>query len=119
MVGTRERGPSYPLATALLGEWAGLRPDDGTPLYLLGKNLHGEGRFREAAGYLDRALARTIALPSLLEEAWRVRLLAACAEGDLAAARRALAGFEALSTPTPARRAGARAVATRCGATSP
>jgi len=119
LVGTRERGPSFPLAAALLGEWAGQRPDDGTPLYLLGKNLHGEGRFREAAAYLDRALARSIALPSLREEAWRVRLLAACAEGDLPAARRALAGFEALPTPSRARRAGARAVATRCGATSP
>ncbi len=119
LVGARERGPSFPLAAARLGEWAGQRPDDGTPLYLLGKNLHGEGRFREAAVYLDRALARSIPLPSLLEEAWRVRLLAACAEGDLPAARRALAGFEALPTPTTARRAGARAVATRCGVTSP
>ncbi len=119
LVGARDRGPSFPLAAARLGEWAGMRPDDGTPLYLLGKNLHGEGRYREAAAYLDRALARSISLPSLLEEAWRVRLLAACAEGDLLAARRALDGFEGLPTPTAARRAGARAVATRCGVVNP
>lgn len=115
LVGDRDRGPNLLLAAARLGEWAGARPEDGTPLYLLGKNLYGDGRYREAAAYLDRALERALALPSVREEAWRMRLLAACAVEDLPAARRALAGFEALATPSPARRAGARAVAARCG----
>ncbi|MBN2191920.1 MAG: hypothetical protein JW751_03820 [Polyangiaceae bacterium] len=116
LVGARDRGPDFALAAARLGEWAGQRPDDGTPLYLLAKNLYGRGRFTEAADYLDRALTRSLLLPSLREEAWRVRLLAACAIEDLPAARRAYAAYTGLLTPSEARRAGTYAVARRCGA---
>lgn len=116
LIGSVERGPDFGLAAAHLGEWAATRPQDGTPLYLLGRNLYFRGHWVESARYLDRALARSFPRPSLLEEAWRVRLLVACALGDLASARRARTVYSSLPGPSPALCAGTLAIARRCGA---
>ncbi len=79
--------------------------ENGLPSYLLGKNLFGRGRFREAADYLDQALARKLSLPRVAREAWRTRLTLACAAGDSAAKARALSALRADPGLSSARRA--------------
>jgi tetratricopeptide (TPR) repeat protein len=116
-----ELGPSWDVAAGKLGEWSALDPrDGGLADYLLGRNLSQRGRYRNAAEYLERSLARGLPDASVLDEALRLRMIAACATGDLAAADRArerLAG----RLSSRARRGSLARFAERCGilATAP
>jgi tetratricopeptide (TPR) repeat protein len=85
-----ELGPSWDVAAGKLGEWSALDPrDGGLSDYLLGRNLGQRGRHRHAAEYLERALSRGLSDDSVLDEALRLRMIAACANGDVESAGRA------------------------------
>lgn len=107
-------GPSWDVAAPLLGEAAARIPTDGLADYLIGRNLLGRGRFFDAIRHLDRALARPIEVPRVLEEALRVRVIAGCAIDDSKGAEPALDRL--LEMPIrEARRAGILRFAERCG----
>jgi tetratricopeptide (TPR) repeat protein len=117
LIGDVLLGPSFEVAAAKLGEWHAARPDDGLPPYLLGKNFYARGRWQEAAAYLDRALELRLDLPLVAREAWRSRLIVACALEDHAAARRAMAALLSRSDLSPAQREGVARLSARCGMT--
>jgi hypothetical protein len=109
-----ELGPSWDVAAAKLGEWAAAEPATGLADYLLGRNLMLRGRHRHAARYLDRALSRGMAEPSVLDETLRLRLVIACALADPPSAR-PLRDRILSRTHSPARRAALAQFAERCG----
>jgi tetratricopeptide (TPR) repeat protein len=115
LVGDPLLGPGWDLAAPKLAEWAAAEPEQGTPEYLLGKNLYGRGRYSEAAQYLDRALAKVISEPRILREALRTRLVLACALNDKAKAEQSFRAL--LDSPGlgESRRAGFARLAERCG----
>ena len=114
LVGDPILGAAFEVAAPRLAEWAHAEPENGLPSYLLGKNLFGRGRFVEAAGYLDQALAKRLNLPRVVREAWRTRLTVACALGESAAKVRALDALRADPELSPARRATVERLALRC-----
>ncbi len=114
LVGDPILGASFEVAAPRLADWANAEPANGLPSYLLGKNLFGRGRFREAADYLDQALAKKLSLPRVAREAWRTRLTLACAVGDSGAKARALSALRADPGLSPARRAAIERLALRC-----
>jgi tetratricopeptide (TPR) repeat protein len=115
LVGSAREGSSFGVAAALLGEWAGHDPEDGTPRYLIGRNLFQQGQWEAAARALDEALERRIELPRLRREAFRVRAVLGCAQGDRARARAAYQRYLAEPGESEARREGMRRFAARCG----
>ncbi len=118
LIGDGELGPAWDVAAPLIQAWADREPNHDVPPYLLGRNVFSAGRYKEAASYLERSIALEPRLPSVRREALRLRLIAACALGDVpgvgAALERAVADPELL----PARRAGLERLAERCGHTS-
>ena len=115
LIGDPTLGSSWDVAAPKLAEWAQVDPEQGTAEYLLGKNLYGRGRFREAAACLDRALAKRLELPRIYREALRTRLVVACALNDQAAGNRTLEQLLAAAGLSPWRRAGISRFAERCG----
>jgi uncharacterized protein HemY len=113
-VGDLELGPNWGVAAALLGAWAEARPEEGTAEYLLGRNLFQQGRWRDAAGYLDRALGRSLPLGSVELEALRLRLVVACAEADRKAAEQAHRRLVARPGLSPALRQEVAGLERRC-----
>ena len=87
LIGEPGRGPDQRHAFALLGAWMAEAPDDGLPAYLIGRGLFGSEAWPDASGYLDKALARDLREPRVVLEALRLRIIAACAQQDDAAAR--------------------------------
>ena len=114
LIGDPILGASFEVAAPRIAEWRAAEPHNGLPAYLLGKNLFGRGRFAEAAEYLDAALASEIALPRVAREAWRTRLVLACAVNDGIAEGRALAALRADPGLSAARRATIERLAARC-----
>jgi tetratricopeptide (TPR) repeat protein len=114
LIGDPILGAAFEEAAPRLADWASAEPDNGLPRYLLGKNLFGRGRFSEAAEYLDAALARQLNLPRVKREAWRTRLILACAVGDAPAETRALHALRSDPGLSPARRATVERLAQRC-----
>jgi tetratricopeptide (TPR) repeat protein len=114
LIGDPVLGASFEVAAPRIAEWAAAEPKNGLPPYLLGKNLFGRGRFAEAAEYLDAALANELSLPRVAREAWRTRLIVACATGDGAAEARALTALRADEGLGEARRATIERLAKRC-----
>ena len=114
LIGDPLLGASFEVAAPRLATWAALEPENGLPHYLLGKNLFGRGRFLEAADYLDQALAKKLSLPRVTREAWRTRLILACALSDVAARARSLDAIRADPELSPARRAALERLAERC-----
>jgi len=114
LIGDPVLGASFEVAAPRLAEWRASEPQNGLPVYLLGKNLFGRGRFGEAAEYLDAALASDLPLPRVKREAWRTRLILACAMGDARAKDRALAALRADGGLSAARRATVERLAQRC-----
>jgi tetratricopeptide (TPR) repeat protein len=115
LVGDLELGPNWGVAAALLGAWAQARPEDGTAHYLLGRNFFQQGRWRDGAEHLDRALERPLPLPSVELEALRLRLVVACAEADRKAAEQAYARLMARPGLTPALKEEVAGLGRRCG----
>lgn len=114
LIGDPVLGASFEVAAPRIAEWSAAEPHNGLPPYLLGKNLFGRGRYTEAAAYLDAALGRELALPRVQREAWRTRLIVACATGDAAGKARALAALRADTGLNAARRATIERLAVRC-----
>ena len=115
LIGDSVYGPSWDVAAPLLAEWAEREPEQSLPPYLLGKNLYGHGRPVEASGYLDRAIGATTSLPRVARETQRMRMIAACALGDRRAAQVAFKTLIDDPELVPARKAGLRSLAERCG----
>jgi tetratricopeptide (TPR) repeat protein len=115
LIGDSVYGPSWDVAAPLLAEWQLLEPEQSLPPYLLGKNLYGHGRPVEAAGYLGRAVGASHALPRVLRETQRMRLIASCALGDQRDAQNAFKALIDDPELVPARKAGLRSLAERCG----
>jgi tetratricopeptide (TPR) repeat protein len=114
LIGDPILGAAFEVAAPRLADWASAEPQNGLPSYLLGKNLFGRGRFAEAAEYLDDALGKRLSLPRVQREAWRTRLILACAVGDGVAETRALTALRADSGLSRARRATVERLAERC-----
>jgi hypothetical protein len=77
-----EQGPSWDVAAPKLGEWSARDAASGLADYLVGKNLFNRGRIKDAALYLDRALSRSLPAERIVDEALRLRFVAACALFD-------------------------------------
>jgi tetratricopeptide (TPR) repeat protein len=114
LIGDARLGTSFGVAASRLATWAAADPDDGTPDYLLAKNLYVQGRWQEAGRDLDAALARQLSLERVRREAWRLRVVLSCAEGDTAGARRAFARWQAQPGVSQARQAGMARIMARC-----
>jgi tetratricopeptide (TPR) repeat protein len=114
LIGDPVLGAAFEVAGPRLADWARAEPENGLPSYLLGKNLFGRGRLAEAAEYLDTALAKRLNLPRVVREAWRTRLILACALSDGTALEHALAALRADDELGPARSAAVERLARRC-----
>ncbi|MCS6901582.1 MAG: hypothetical protein RMJ98_18250 [Myxococcales bacterium] len=116
LVGTPGHPPELALATEELARWAERSPEDGTPLYLLGRNALARGYPERAAMQLDLALNRTFPHPRIAREAARQRVLAGCVLQDPEGIARGLSAWEVVGSPPGHRGDLLRALAARCRA---
>ncbi|MEP7052720.1 MAG: hypothetical protein ABJB12_20295 [Pseudomonadota bacterium] len=114
LIGDPILGAAFEVAAPQLAVWAQTEPQNGLPSYLLGRNLFNRNRFVEAAAYLDDALSKNIAMPRVKREAWRTRLIVACAVADGASRNRALGALRSDTGLSAARRATVERLAQRC-----
>ena len=114
LVGRPPYPPNWAAAAAELGSWSARDPADGTADYLLGRNFYQEGRWDLARAHLDTALARHFSVRRVRDEALRMRIIVACAEGDTRSVRRVYARFVEQNRLGPARQAGVQARVRRC-----
>jgi hypothetical protein len=114
LIGPPGRPPDLALATEELARWAERSPDDGTPLYLLGRSALLRGHPERAAAQLDLALARALSLPRIAREAARQRVIAGCILRDPEGIARGLAAWDAAGAPPGNRGDLLRALAARC-----
>ncbi|HVY48867.1 MAG TPA: tetratricopeptide repeat protein [Minicystis sp.] len=119
LVGFPFVGTDRVLAAESLGAWSAASPTDGLPLYLLGRHYYTAGRFDQAKERLDKALGARIELARVQIEAERLRLVVACALGDVPTAERWYAAYAAHPTVSAARREAARRLVERCKQTAP
>jgi tetratricopeptide (TPR) repeat protein len=147
LIGPPGRSPDKLLAAELLGAWEARLPEpasrgaaeyvpdlapvlpraldapvalgDGLPLYLIGRQLLNAGNYDEAANRLDRAITVGFSLSRVRVEAHRLRLVAACAQNDSAAALRSYQVYASLPGVSEARRDAARSLVERCTGKSP
>src|SRR5215831_19381534 len=119
LIGERGRAPDRFEAAELLGAWAQAVPDDGLPHYLLGRQYANAAEYGIAADRLDKSLAPGIAIPRVLTEAERLRMVVACAQSDATAARRLFILYSERPGVSTARRESTRALLERCTATAP
>lgn len=115
LVGPPRLGTDWGVAAALLGRWSASDPHDGTADYLLGRNFYTQGRWSAGAAHLDEAVRRTIDDPRVRREALRMRLVVACARGQVEVALRAYQRWLAEPGVSVARRRGTARMAERCG----
>ncbi|HNS97072.1 MAG TPA: hypothetical protein PKL73_09000 [Polyangiaceae bacterium] len=87
--------PDPRLAFTLLGKWIVEAPADGLPAYLAGRNLMNARAWMAAAESLDWALERDLHEPRIMREALRLRIIVACAVGDVATARKVMTRWKA------------------------
>lgn len=83
LIGHAGRGPDKLHAAEALGAWAADKPDDGLPEYLLARSLMNAGQYDDAAERLERAIAAGLPIPRVAAEARRLRIISACARGNL------------------------------------
>ena len=114
LIGDLTEGQEWIIAASELGRWANERPEDGLPEYLLGRNLWGRGRLKDAALHLDLALSKDLSLPRVRSEALRNRLIVACALHQRDRARELLAQWLERPDLAPARVQGMKRFAERC-----
>jgi formylglycine-generating enzyme required for sulfatase activity len=115
LIGQGDFPPSYEVAAPLIQAWADKEPEHDLPPYLIGRNLVTLGRHAESALQLDRSLALEARLASVRREALRLRLIDACALGDLPEVENTLARVIAEPGILAARRLGLERLAERCG----
>ncbi|MEZ4293909.1 MAG: hypothetical protein R3B70_02950 [Polyangiaceae bacterium] len=114
LVGDPGRGPDRVRASELFGRWYRESPDDGLPDYLMARQLQGEGLYAESAARLDAALSKKLPLPRVEVETLRLRIVAACALGDPATARRTYDAFAGRPGVARARREAMESLVDRC-----
>ncbi len=115
LIGDPERGSDLMESSAALGEWSARDPALGLADYLLGKNLYGRFRWREASAHLERALERQLPLAGVRLEALRVGVLAACALGNTELASARLREYLSESAVGEVRRQAMTRFAAQCG----
>jgi hypothetical protein len=86
LVGTKGRPADAEEGLANVARWAGAS-HDAVAEYVLGKNLANREFWAEASARLSAALLAGVPTPHIEREALRQRAFAACALGDLDAAR--------------------------------
>jgi tetratricopeptide (TPR) repeat protein len=114
LIGDDRQGTDLLESSAALGEWAANEPELGLADYLVGKNLYARERLEPALRSLDRALSRSLPLPSVRREALRLKVFAGCALNERSAARRALGQYFEAEGLSLARKAGMERFAARC-----
>lgn len=119
LIGRGPRQAERAWAAEQLGGLDATIPDDGLASYLLGRGNFEQGTFEDAAVKLDRALARTIAVPRVRAEAARLRVFVACGLGQLEDGKRALEIYGGEPDVRAARIASLRRFAVRCGIAAP
>ncbi len=119
LVGEPGRGPDRARASEMFGLWSRDVPGDGTPDYLMARQLLGGGLFAEAAERLDAALSKKLALPRVEVEALRLRIITACALGDPVQARRTYDAYGVRSEVPRARREALASLVGRCADAGP
>jgi hypothetical protein len=114
LIGDPRLGNDLPQAAAELGEWAAKEPELGLADYLIGKNLYTRARWRDAYVRLERALRRSLPLPSVRREALRTFVFAACALDERSVAQGALDNYFADPALSSARKSGMQRFAKSC-----
>ena len=117
LIGKGDFSPGWDAAAPLIQAWADREPNHDVPPYLIGRNLFTSGRREDAARYLDQSLALEPRVASVRREALRLRLIAACALGDVPGVAKALERVVADPDVRTARRLGLERLAERCGLT--
>jgi tetratricopeptide (TPR) repeat protein len=84
LIGHGGRGPDKMRAAEALGAWAADKPTDGLPQYLLARSLMNVGQYEEAAERLERAITAGLPIARVDAEAQRLRIITACALGNMA-----------------------------------
>lgn len=114
LIGTDHRGADNVEALDRLGQWRAAAPDDGTPLYLFGRQHFNRKNYRLAIERFDGALAAGMPVARAVSETLRLKMIAECAIGDHEAAKLTLASYGAHPAVTPHRRRLADALVARC-----
>lgn len=114
LFGDPQYGRDPNVAAAELGAWSSRDPSTGIPDYLLARIHFGSGRFDLASDSLERALARTLPIPSVLREALRLRMVLACALGDPARVQGSYARWSELPGPRESERRDLAEFVERC-----
>jgi len=117
LIGKGDFSPGWDAAAPLVQAWADREPNHDLPPYLIGRNLFTSGRHEDASRYLDQSLALEPRLASVRREALRLRLIAACALGDVPGVAKTLERVVADPDIRTARRLGLERLAERCGLT--
>ena len=120
LIGFPGRAIDRVLAAELLGAWAATSPTDGLPQYLLGRHFYNSGNFEEARDRLEQRGSRRAdhERPGADRGRKRLRVVGACALGDVAGAERWQAVYAGHPTLSTARAEAARRFVERCKATA-
>ncbi|HEX3597384.1 MAG TPA: SUMF1/EgtB/PvdO family nonheme iron enzyme, partial [Polyangiaceae bacterium] len=114
LIGDPVLGRSATAAISALGAWSAREPSMGLADYLLARAYAGEGRYGLVASSLDAALGKTLPLPSVLREAYKLRLITACMLEDHDQLAAAYAKWLTLDGPRPPERAEMAEFVARC-----
>jgi formylglycine-generating enzyme required for sulfatase activity len=114
LLGAPEAGRDAAEASANLGAWAEREPGLGMADYLLSRTYLGEGRFDLSSRALERAIGKELPIPSVVREAYRLRVVLACALGEDERVRSAYAGWSVLPGPRPPERREMADLVERC-----
>jgi tetratricopeptide (TPR) repeat protein len=118
LVGAPGRGTDRLRAAELLGVWSERAPRDGLPHYLRARSHVSAGQWELAHARLVKAASLELPSERVRRETARLGLVAACALGDRAEARRFFEAF-ARERPSKARAEAARELLERCEASPP
>jgi tetratricopeptide (TPR) repeat protein len=117
LIGTDHRGSDNIEALDHIGAWRAAAPEDGTPQYLLGRQHFNRQRYALAVERFDQALAAGMPVRRAQSETLRLKLIAACALGDVDQAKEALAAYRAHELVPPPKQRIAAALVARCATT--
>jgi formylglycine-generating enzyme required for sulfatase activity len=101
LMGDLRYGREPTRAVAALSAWSVREPDVGIADYLIARLYTGSARYDLAAESLDRALSRSQPLRRVEREAYRLRLVSACALYDSAGVAAAFEGWKRLPDLRP------------------
>jgi formylglycine-generating enzyme required for sulfatase activity len=114
LMGDPVLGRSATAAAAALGAWSEREPAVGLADYLLARTYAGEARYSLVAASLDAALGKTLPVPTVVREAYKLRLITACVLGDRERVDATYAKWLSLDGPRPPERAEVAELVERC-----